>query len=280
MSRLRSPITWFGGKGNMVAKLVKFLPQHHIYVEAFGGAASLLFAKAPSNVEVYNDRDSRLVNFFRVLRDMEKFSQLERMAMLTPYSREECKAAQRSIGKGNEVEQAWSFFTASRQGFSGNIGSWGYGVSSSSRGMAAQCSKWLGAITALPEVHQRLMQVQIEHDDWRQVLQRYDTPETFFYLDPPYVPSTRKSGSYVHELGESDHQELIETIQGLQGKVLLSGYPNQIYEQLEKKGWQKVEWQTSCHAAGRTRASGLQGVGAVQAKQPRTEAVWFNYEVG
>lgn len=71
---LRSPICWFGGKGLMVSKLLPLIPPHHIYVEVFGGGASLLFAKEPSPVEVYNDIDSGLVNFFRVLRDPEKFA--------------------------------------------------------------------------------------------------------------------------------------------------------------------------------------------------------------
>jgi len=67
--RLRSPMWWFGGKGKMVKKLLPLIPQHKIYVEVFGGGASLLFAKEPSPVEVYNDLNSDLVNFFRVLRD-------------------------------------------------------------------------------------------------------------------------------------------------------------------------------------------------------------------
>lgn len=73
----------------MVKHLLNFVPPHYIYVEPFGGAAWLLFAKPPSPVEVYNDIDSGLVNFYRVLRDPEKFKEFYRLVSLTPYSREE-----------------------------------------------------------------------------------------------------------------------------------------------------------------------------------------------
>lgn len=79
---LRSPIIYFGGKGNLVKKLLKFIPRHYTYVEVFGGGASLLFAKEPSKVEVYNDIDGEVVNLFRVLRDKEKFEEFYRKVCL------------------------------------------------------------------------------------------------------------------------------------------------------------------------------------------------------
>lgn len=109
--RLRSPIVWFGGKGNMVAKLLPLIPPHRIYVEPFGGGASLLFAKKPSPVEVYNDLDSGLVNFFRVLRDPKKFERLHKLVSLTPYSREEydfCRATWETCD--DDVERAYRWY--------------------------------------------------------------------------------------------------------------------------------------------------------------------------
>ena len=101
----------------------------------------------------------------------------------------------------------------------------------------------------------------------------YDTPQTFFYCDPPYVPSTRRAGVYKHELTDEDHQELVELLKQIQGRVMLSGYPNELYDSL---GWRRIEWEVNCHAAGRTRVSGLQGAGSA-AGQKRTECVWMNY---
>ncbi len=276
---MRSPICWFGGKGNMVAKLLPLIPRHHIYAEVFGGGASLMMAKQPSNVEVYNDIDLRLTNLFRVLRCQEQFEEFNRLANLTAFSREEFRDAKARLKEGNSVEQAWRFFVTARQSFAGNLSAWGYGVTSSARGMAGQSSKWLSTLEMLPEIHARLMRTQIECDDWRKVLRRYDTPETLFYLDPPYVPVTRRSGNYQHELTELDHVELVEHCLTLEGRVLLSGYPSEVYKPLEASGWKSLRWETVCHAAGRTRLTGMKGKGSAKKKQPRIEAVWMNYSL-
>lgn len=277
---MRSPIWWFGGKGNLVSRLLPLVPGHRIYVEAFGGGASLLFAKAPSPVEVYNDIDRGLVDFFHVLRDPALFDEFHRLVSLTPYSRGEyldCRATWRE--QADPVERARRWYTVARQSFAGKfgIGGWGRSIAESSRGMASICSGWLSIIEGLPQIHARLVRVQIECLDWQECLRAYDTPETFFYLDPPFIPETRRGGGYAHELATDDHRELVEVLLGLLGKVLLSGYAHPIYEPLENAGWGRVDWEVGCAAVGRTRAAGLQGEGAVREKQMRVESVWMNY---
>lgn len=115
---MRSPICWLGGKGLLVKKLLPLVPEHRIYVEVFGGGASLLLAKDPavSEVEVYNDLDSRLVNLFEVLREPEGFAEFERRAVLTPFGREVFRRARDSEAV-DPVEGAWAFFV--RQSFGG-----------------------------------------------------------------------------------------------------------------------------------------------------------------
>ncbi len=199
----------------MVAWLLKFVPSHKIYVEPFGGGGSLLLAKAPSLIEVYNDIDSGLVNFFRVLRDPEKFERFYRLAALTPYSREEyyfCVKTWQDVE--DDVERAYRWFVVARMSFSGRSGKsgWSFSVTTSHRGMASAVSKWLSCLEHLPKVHERLMRVQIEHDDFRKIFPRYDTDETFFYVDPPYVSETRRSGKYTHEMSLEDHKELVEIL--------------------------------------------------------------------
>lgn len=264
----------------MTAKLLPLVPRHHTYIEPFGGGASLLFAKAPSAVEVYNDIDSGLVNFFRVLRDPEQFESFYRLAQLTPYAREEydhCHATWNDCD--DPVERAYRWFVVARMSFSGRLGAgWGSAVTSSSRGMAATVSKWLSAINMLPQISERLLRVQIEHADWRTILDRYDTPDSFFYLDPPYVHETRSDTRYDHELSDHDHAGLVDAVLALRGKVMLSGYDHAVYAPLIGAGWTRIEWQTACSAAGRTRAAGLQGAGVALEHQSRTEIVWMNYE--
>jgi DNA adenine methylase len=283
MSCPRSPIYYFGGKGNMVAKLLKLIPPHRTYVEVFGGAAALLFAKEPSPVEVYNDIDSNLVNLFRVLRDEEKFQKFYRLVSLTPYSREEyllCKHTFKDCQ--DDVERAYRFFVAARMAFSGCAGcsaGWSHDVTASARGMAEACSKWLSAIEKLPEFHARIMRVQIEHNDFRKIIPAYDTPETFFYCDPPYVPDVRRlKQAYHHEMTLDDHKDLVNLLLQIKGKAMLSGYRHEVYEPLEKAGWKRIDFPTACHAVGRTRYTKILGEGSALRMQPRVESVWINYE--
>jgi len=261
----------------MAPWVVGYLPPHRIHVEPFGGGASVLLAKPPSPVEVYNDIDGGLYEFFSVLADPAEFERFYRRVAVLPYSRElwrECRHTWRL--QTDRLERVWRWFVVARQSFAGRFdNAWGSVVTSSTRGMARTCSAWLSAIDMLPEIHARLQRVQIECADWRVILDRYDTPETLFYCDPPYVPSTRRNERYKYELSEDDHRDLVERLLALDGLAVLSGYPNPIYEPLELAGWRRVERQTSCHAAGRTRGSGLQGKGAALAKQPRTECLWI-----
>jgi DNA adenine methylase len=265
------PLIWFGGKGLLAHKLVPLLPQHWTYVEPFAGGASVLFAKPPSPVEVLNDVHGDLVNFYRVLRDPALFTEFKRLANLTPYSREEWEAC----GKGyasepDPVRRAWMFFTFIRQGRAGIArvcrSAWMRSVEQSDGGMAGACHRWLAAVDGLPEAHARLRSVQIDRLDWRECVSRYDSPETLFYLDPPYlvgVCSKNRSGRYEHDMSEDDHEDLVTRLLAVKGKVLLSGYRNAIYERLESAGWHTKDFATVTNAS--------------PTRQPRVETVWANY---
>lgn len=283
--RLRSPIKWFGGKGNMVTKILKYVPKHTYYLEAFGGGANLLFAKEPAPFEVYNDLDGGLVHFFKILRDKEKFNKLYKKVCLTPYSRETyiwCRANYKTIE--DDIERAWAWYILARWSFGGHWGAgFGYVHKHISRGMPAECSKWLSIIEMLPEIHARIMPVQIEHLDWKACMDKYDWEfsEGFYYLDPPYMPDARRAGGYTHEMTSEQHEELIDYLLTNQHKkrVMLSGYDNPIYTKLEQNGWRKASWEVSCHAAGRTRDTGIQGKGATRKhNQRRIECIWINYD--
>jgi len=276
--RLRAPIRWFGGKGNFVKNLLNLMPPHKFYVEVFGGGASLLFAKQPAEIEVYNDIDSGLVNFFRVIRDPSKFAEFYHKATLTLYSREEYYYARDNWRlQENAVEKAYLWFIVARQCFSGVFGGgWSFSVTASNRKMAETVSKWLSILRMLPAIHERMQVVQIEHQDWRTILESYNHPDYLAYLDPPYVHSTRSSGEYQHEMINSDHKELIEQILKYPGMVMLSGYENDIYKILEERGWNLQKFETACHAAGKTRHTKIQGEGSALKTQPRIECVWRN----
>jgi DNA adenine methylase len=278
---MKSPIHWFGGKGRMTAKLLPLIPPHHTYVEPFGGGASLLFAKTPSPVEVYNDRDEALVNFFLVLADPRLFKLFLRRVILLPYSRALYKKCLKEWREQTDpVEQAWRWFVVNRQSMSGRFASgWGFDVSASSGQMSRTCSAWLSACYGLPQIHRRLQRVQIECNDWRKILDSYDRPDIFFYCDPPYPLSVRRSGGYAYELTEANHADLISCLLRLSGKVMISGYDHPEYRRLKQAGWRQKKFMITCSAAGRTRAPGLQGRGSVTRKQSRTEIAWMNYNL-
>ncbi len=265
----------------MVNKLLPLIPKHHTYVEVFGGAANLLLAKDPSPVEVYNDIDSGLVNFFRVLRDKNKFQKFYEQVVLMPYSREEYYECLETWDKEeDDVQMAVKWFVVARQSFSGKFGDgWSYAVICSSKGMAGRVSSWFSSIELLPEVSERFLRVQIEHNDFRKILKAYDTEETFFYLDPPYVLETRKCKVYEHEMSLKDHEDLVDLLLHIKGKAILSGYEHNIYKSLEQAGWIKIKIEARCHATGTTKGTKYLQNKENGEKLKRTECVWLNYNV-
>lgn len=272
MKRLRSPVKWFGGKGNMVEKLLPLLPEHKIYVEPFGGGGSLLIAKDPSEIEVYNDVDEGLVTFFRVIRDPEKFGRFYHLAIHTPYSRSEWQACKEWQKYEDDVTRAWAFFVAIRQSHSGHGHSLSRVVTASRKNMAVTTSSWTSILEMLPAICQRLMRVQIEQKDFRDIIKEYDTEDTLFYCDPPYISETRRDGRYKHEMTAEDHQELVEILLKVKGKVVLSGYAHPIYEPLEQAGWSRNDFETCCYASGRTRETS----NLPKEQLKRIESVWIS----
>ena len=131
--------------------------------------------------------------------------------------------------------------------------------------MAGAVSRWLGSVEGLSEIVQRLLRVQIENAPALEVIQRYDSEETLFYCDPPYVHSSRgDSKAYAYEMTDNDHRELARLLHNVKGKVAISGYQGTLMDELYKD-WQPItEASKYCHSI----------------KQPRTEVLWVNYEVG
>jgi DNA adenine methylase len=245
------------------------IPSHQVYVEAFGGGASVLLRKPPSFVEVYNDIDDNFVNLFRVIRDEEKFKRFYELVYWTPYSRADFEYAKRKLREGvsDDVERAYYFFVVVRQAFSRDKdGGWAYGISSPKRPV-----DWDNFKKVLLPIHKRLSSVYIEHLDFRLLIPRYDSEKTFFYLDPPYYPGTRAKDIYRAEMTEKDYEDLFNLLLNIKGKVLLSGYYHPAFEVLEKAGWHRKDFLTYTSFPN-TRVS-------ENGRPQRIESVWFNYEL-
>lgn len=265
----RSPLVYYGGKYFLSKKILPLIPKHRIYVEVFGGSAALLFSKIPSEIEVYNDINSNVVNFFRVLRDPEKMAKLQFLLSLTPYSREEFYNSKDKLKIcQDDIERAYYFFIVNRMSFSGYNQTWSYTITKSGRGMSEVISRYLSVIDLLPEFCNRLKRVQIDNDDFRKIIKKYDTENTFFYLDPPYLPETRKGGEYQYEMTKQDHEDLLDLLLNIKGKAILSGYDNELYKQLEIAKWTKLSYQTFLWASSVKNKK----------RDKRLECLWLNYE--
>lgn len=259
---------WYGGKYSHLDWLLPFLPQATHYCEPFGGSAAVLLNREPSPVETYNDLDGEVVNFFRVLRD-QKDALIEAIG-LTPFSREEfAQAIDAEVTSLSDLERARLFFVRARQVRTGlaqtaSSGRWAHCVLTSRAGMAGAVSRWLGSVEDLPEIAQRLLRVQIEHDDALAVIQRYDSDETLFYCDPPYPHDSRSDNkAYRYEMTDTQHRELAEVLHTVKGKVALSSYHSQLMDELYHD-WECIEAPTKL---------------AHSVKQPRTEVLWANYDI-
>lgn len=236
---------WYGGKFSHLDWLLSLLPDCHHYCEPFAGSAAVLLNREPSPVETYNDLDGEVVNFFRVLRDHK--DRLVEFIGLTPFSREEFEKACVLDPNLDSIERARRFFVRARQVRTGlaqkaSLGRWANCKQTSRAGMSGVVSRWLGSVEALPDIAERLLRVQIENRPAIEVVKLYDSPDTFFYCDPPYVHNTRGDCSaYSNEMTDDDHRELARVLNTAQGKVAVSNYDCSLIDELyPTPKWLKV----------------------------------------
>ena len=241
----RPALRYHGGKWKHAKWIIGQFPPHEVYVEPFGGAASVLLQKKRASIEVYNDRWDRVVSFFRVLR--ERPDELIAMLELTPWSRSEDGHSYEATG--DDLEDARRFFVQSWQGIGGVKARKGTKGQRGWRYLVARCdhsiTHWDGLLLALYQVATRMRGVQIECDDAKAVMSRFDGPNTLHYVDPPYMADTRRPGhrqAYFAEMSRENHIWLADFLNGLEGTVILSGYDSQLYRELYRD-WPCIERQ-------------------------------------
>jgi DNA adenine methylase len=250
MKPTRPVLRWHGGKWMLAPWILQHFPTHRVYVEPFGGAASVLLRKDRAFSEIYNDLDGDVVGLFRVLRDRKASARLIVLLRLTPFGRAEFNA---SYGDSPyQVERARRLIVRSYMGFgsdsaqiAGNTGFRAQRVLSN----RSPEKDWANYPGELAHAIERLREVVIERRPAMRVMQRHDSPETLHYVDPPYMPETRstkarKGGTryhaYQHEMCRADHEKLLAFVRALTGYVVLSGYPTRLYEDA-LQGWKSVQ---------------------------------------
>lgn len=264
----RPAIRYHGAKFRIAPWVLKHFPPHTCYVEPFGGAAGVLLQKPRAYADVYNDLDSDVVNFFRVLRDPEQRLELIEACALTPYARDEFDLAWKPAD--GPVEQARRLAVRASMGFGSagaTKGTTGFRVDTKrAYGTAQQI--WQRYPENLAQVGERFQGVLIENRPAIDVLRAHDAPDTLHYADPPYVHATRcridgKAGrGYRHEMSDADHAELLQVLDGLAGMVVLSGYDTALYRDVLGAGW-TMSTTSARISAGRGGAT-------------RQEVIWMN----
>lgn len=235
--RARPALRYYGSKFQLAPWVINHFPGNFRelhYIEPYGGSAGVLLRKAPSFYETYNDLDGRIVTFFRVLR--ERARELIDSLRYTPYAREEYEFSllAKVDPAEEELEIARLFFIEHWQGMTGSNSREGWKVQRNPNGRYSSAPQsFTRAIGNLYRIADRLREVQIENINALDLIRRSDYPESLFYVDPPYLGETRSApNSYQYELTEADHRELSETLRGLSGYVLLSGYKSDLYAEL------------------------------------------------
>ena len=264
------PIKWHGGKHYLAPKIIALMPTHVHYVEPYAGELSVLLAKNPDGVsEVVNDIHGGLTNFWRMLQQPDTFAEFVRMCEATPFSEAEWQNANDPpLYPNDPIHKARLFFVRCRQSLAGRMDSFApLSRTRTRRGMNEQASAWINAVDGLAAVHARLRRVVILNRDSLDVIRQQDGPETLFYLDPPYLHETRATtGEYEHEMDKADHLALLNTIGGIEGKILLSGYRSDLYDKFAHDcGWSRHEFDLPNNSAGG------------KSKKRKIECVWKNY---
>jgi DNA adenine methylase len=255
---------YFGGKFNHSDWVVKRLPETKSYVEVFAGSAIVLLNRKPSRIETYNDINSRVVNFFKVLR--EQSGDLISNIFLSPYAREEYLDCYKNLDEGNDLEKARKLFVVLNQSFNGTYSrqtGWKMSTKETRATTSEAVSRWMSKLPNLVKIVDRLKYVQITNYDFRTIFEKFDSRDTLFYCDPPYLHDTRcNNNEYEYEMNSQDHIDLLNLCRSAKGKIALSGYENEIYNKHLKgffKSVAKEKRDTLMHSK-------------------RREILWTNYD--
>jgi DNA adenine methylase len=261
-------LKYHGGKWLLAPKIVSLFPPHRSYVEPFGGGGAVLLYKERSHTEVYNDLDEDIVNLFYVAR--ERGEELSEKLKYTPYARQELELA---FHKSDDpLEKARRLLIRGMFGRSPSAVNIETGASAfRARQPGARkimANVWMDFPKRVNAICDRLRGVIIENKDAFELIGQFDSEDTLFYVDPPYMSKTRDAGTdYKYELTNAEHEKLAVLLKSVKGKVILSGYDSEEYETWYA-GWRRKEFEL--YADGSIQRGGK--------RIKRVEVIWMNFE--
>jgi DNA adenine methylase len=249
----RSVLRYFGGKWLLAPWIIEHFPPHKTYVEPFGGGASVLLRKPPSKSEIYNDLDEEIVTVFRVIQDPVQCRRLMKVLKRTPWARAEYQRSFRP--SPDQVVRAQRAIIRSFMGIHHSALFMPAKASAFASTPSSSHRSWMTYPRNLVNACRRLRGVIIEQRDAMQVIDIQDTPDTLFFIDPPYLPKTRNmSARYRHEFDEAAHIRLLSRLQTIAGQAVVAGYPSELYDSM-LPGWRRVEREHYARACGARKAT-------------------------
>ena len=251
-------IRYYGGKasdktGGWIASKLPVV-KRSVYVETHAGMLGVLLSRPRVNIELVNDLDSRLANFWRVLRD--DGDNLIDMVDNTPHSREIFNESLSAIDDGNELQRAYKYFVVISQSLFCGVGN-------------ASWARWLHTEIPRPPlrapqlvaIKKRIQSVHVDNCPAINLLERFaDNIEAVIYVDPPYANTYNEPYAVVRY----DRDETFELLKAQRGQVAVSGYDDE---------WDDLGW------VKHTRAKTLVPPGATSSTSNRLEALWCNFEL-
>lgn len=265
--KIRPPIKYHGGKGLLYKWILNNAPPHTIYVEPFGGAGSVLLNKTISPIEVYNDKSNGVFSLFYCLKNF--FQEFYDIIKSIEYKKEIYEKyleiyKSESFNLLPIIEKSVACYVVFRQSRAGTATTFCWS-NRFLQGVPEEIYCWETSKNSLIHIHNRLQNVLLFNKDALSLLQEFDSEDTLFYLDPPYIHSKRVSKNvYKHELTESDHKNLIDCVKSLKGKVMISGYYSDEYNNW-LNSWNYVKKESILHSSHS------------KSKQTKIEYIWKNF---
>ena len=252
-----------GSKWRLARRFQQCFPPHRVYIDVFGGSAAMIARQEPRAGEVYNDLDTDVYNVFATVKDSAGYNEVLRLLEATSNDREQYKTCKQVLADTNEPDarRAWAFLTCGTIGFSAHPA-----IANGWTRNEIQRRDLLNLPAKMRWWHERLRNVRLENRPWQEVVERYDSHDTFFFCDPPYLAQVLRSGGdqyYQHRMNADAHVELIERLRTIKGYAFICGYNHPLYTAF------LFHWRKVCFFARET-------MGGRAGK--RQEIAWLNYE--
>lgn len=261
---MRTPLTYYGGKQMLAKQIVALMPPHRVYLEPFAGGLAVLFAKPVAERETINDLDSRVVRFWRVIR--ERPQELAQAIACTPYARQEWIAS-RDLCEDDDLECARRLLVEVDQSFSRSRSSWSVPCIGDGRGRW-QAGSWRNLPVKINATAERLSTVALEHGDALAMIPRWDRRDAVIYCDPPYAGPlrTEQTKGYRHDAPDL-MDRLVDVLSEIRcASVILSGYPCEATARLD---WRSVALKRNRTVQSRSG----------EKLAPAPETVWLSPQV-